>query len=71
MNPVVNQFLSVSNANVVVYLLPLAAVVSLVYSASRFEMPARIIKRAIWLFIQIIGFMALVFGILWVLSYGI
>ena len=53
------------------YLLPLAMVVSLVYSASRFELPDRILRRAIWLFIQIIGFMAIVFGVLWVLSYGI
>ena len=59
------------NANVLLYLLPLAMVVSLVYSASRFEMPSRILRRAIWLFIQIIGFMALVFGVLWVLSFGI
>lgn len=58
-------------ANVTWYLLPLAMIVSLVYSASRFEMPSRILRRAIWLFIQIVGFMAIVFAVLWVLSFGI
>ena len=57
--------------NLTFYLLPLAMVVSLVYSASRFELPDRILSRAIWLFIQIIGFMAAVFGVLWLLSFGI
>jgi len=41
----------------------------LVYSASRFELPDRILQRAIWLFLQIIGFMAMVFAVLWFLSY--
>jgi hypothetical protein len=57
--------------NLTWYLLPLAMVVSLVYSASRFELPDRILRRAIWLFIQIVGFMAVVFAVLWVLSYGL
>ncbi len=57
--------------NLTWYLLPLAMVVSLVYSASRFELPERILRRTIWLFIQIVGFMAIVFGVLWVLSFGI
>ena len=65
-------FLSITlaqTANVSWYLLPLAMVVSLVYSASRFELPDRILQRAIWLFLQIIGFMAMVFAGLWFLSY--
>jgi len=65
-------FLSITlaqTANVSWYLLPLAMVVSLVYSASRFELPDRILQRAIWLFLQIIGFMAMVFAVLWFLSY--
>lgn len=57
--------------NLTWYLLPLAMVVSLVYSASRFELPDRILRRAVWLFVQIIGFMAIVFVVLWLLSYGI
>ena len=55
--------------NLTWYLIPLAMVVSLVYSASRFELPDRILRRAVWLFLQIIGFMAVVFAILWVLSF--
>jgi hypothetical protein len=57
--------------NLTWYLLPLAMAVSVVYSASRFELPDRILRRSIWLFIQIVGFMAIVFGALWVLSFGI
>ena len=65
-------FLSITlaqSANVSWYLLPLAMVVSLVYSASRFELPDRILQRAIWLFLQIVGFMGMVFAVLWFLSY--
>lgn len=57
--------------NLTWYIFPLAMVVSLVYSASRFELPDRILRRAVWLFIQIIGFMAIVFVVLWLLSFGI
>lgn len=59
------------SSNVTWYLLPLAMVVSLVYSASRFELPDRILRRATWLFLQIVGFMAVVFAVLWVLSFKI
>lgn len=57
------------STNVTLYLFPLAMIVSLVYSASRFELPDRILRRAVWLFVQIVGFMAIVFAILWILSY--
>ena len=53
------------------YLLPLAMAISLVYSASRYELPERILGRAIRLFLQIVGFMGAAFLILWVLTYGI
>ena len=69
MNPA--NFLFAPTANVTWYLLPLAMIVSLVYSASRFELPRRILRRAVWLFIQIVGFMSIVFGALWFLSFGI
>ncbi len=65
-------FLSITlaqTANISWYLLPLAMVVSLVYSASRFELPDRILQRAIWLFLQIVVFMGMVFAVLWFLSY--
>ncbi len=62
-------FILAQTVNVTWYLLPLAMIISLVYSASRFELPDRILRRAIWLFLQIIGFMGIVFAVLWVLSY--
>jgi len=62
-------FVLAQSTNVTWYLVPLAMVISLVYSASRFELPERILRRAIWLFLQIIGFMGVVFVLLWVLSY--
>ena len=55
----------------VIYLLPLAASISLVYSASRFELTSRIIRRAIRLFLTIIVFMTLVYAVLFVLSFGL
>jgi hypothetical protein len=51
------------------YVLPLAAVISLVYCASRYEEPARILRRSVRLFVQIIVFMAIVMGVLYLLSY--
>lgn len=50
------------------YVLPLAGAISLVYSASRYELPERILKRAARLFLTITGFMSAVFVILWLLS---
>ena len=54
--------------NTMWYVLPLAGAISLVYSASRYELTERIIKRAARLFLTITGFMAGVFVILWLLS---
>ncbi len=51
------------------YLLPLAAVISLVYSASRYELPERILQRAGRLFVTILVFMLVVFLALYVLSF--
>jgi inner membrane protein involved in colicin E2 resistance len=50
------------------YVFPLAAAISLVYSASRYELTERVIKRGIRLFVTIIGFMFVVLVILWLLS---
>jgi len=52
------------------HLLPLALVISLVYSASRYEVPERILRRATRLFLTIMFFMAAVFGVLWMLSFN-
>ncbi len=60
-----------ANQNVLWYLLPLAIAISLVYSASRFELPDRIMRRAVRLFFQIVLFMGTVFAILFVLSDGL
>lgn len=57
--------------NITWYLLPLAAVISLVYSASRYELPERIFRRAGRLFLQIILIMGAVFVVLWGLSFGL
>lgn len=51
------------------YLLPLSAIVSLVYSASRYELPERILSRALSLFLQIVLFMALVLAVLYLLTF--
>jgi len=63
--------LAAADLHVSLYLLPLAAVISLVYSASRYELPDKIVIRALKLFGQIIGFMAVVFAVLWFFSMGI
>jgi hypothetical protein len=57
--------------NVSWYVLPLAAAISLVYSASRYELPERILRRAARLFVTIVGCMAALFVVLYVLSYGL
>jgi len=50
------------------YVLPLAAAISLVYSASRYELTSRIIQRSVRLFGSITGFMGAVLVALWLLS---
>lgn len=57
--------------NVLWYLLPLAVAISLVYSASRFELPERILHRAVRLFLQLVLFMGAIFAVLFVLSDGL
>jgi hypothetical protein len=63
--------LAAAELHVSFYLLPLAAVISLVYSASRYELPEKILSRALKLFLQIVGFMAAVFVVLWFFSFGL
>lgn len=65
------NFMAATDMQVTLYLLPLAAVISLVYSASRYELPEKILSRAVRLFGQITGFMAVVFAVLWFFSLGI
>ena len=53
------------------FLLPLILIISLVYSASRYETPERIIRRAGKLCVQITSFMAVVLAVLALLSMGL
>ena len=46
------------------YLLPLVAAVSLVYSATRHEQWSMILRRALRLGMVILGFMAVIFGVI-------
>ena len=61
------QMLAVAQ-NTTWYVLPLAGAISLVYSASRYELTERIFRRAFRLFLTITGFMLAVFVVLWLLS---
>lgn len=63
--------LLLAQANVTWFMLPLALAISLVYSASRYELPEYILWRAFRLFLQIVGFMGAAFLILWFLTYGL
>ncbi|MFO1041232.1 MAG: hypothetical protein U0941_05560 [Planctomycetaceae bacterium] len=60
-----------AQTNVTWHMLPLALAISLVYSASRYELPEYILVRALRLFLQIVGFMGGAFLVLWVLTYGL
>lgn len=62
------SFLLAVAQNTTWYVLPLAGAISLVYSASRYELTERILRRASRLFLTITGFMSAVFVILWLLS---
>lgn len=63
-----NQLLFALMPNVSLYLFPLAVVISLVYSASRFELPEPILRRAARLFLTILLFMGAVLAVLVLLS---
>jgi hypothetical protein len=62
------SFLLAVAQNTTWYVLPLAGAISLVYSASRYELTERILRRASRLFLTITGFMSAVFVVLWLLS---
>ena len=65
-----NWILPVAQINVTWFLFPLALVISLVYSASRYELPEKILSRAARLFLTIMVFMGVVFCVLWTLSFA-
>ncbi|MGD9854952.1 MAG: hypothetical protein AB7U20_08365 [Planctomycetaceae bacterium] len=60
-----------AHANITWYLLPLAAVISLVYNASRYEDRARILRQAGKTLVTILFFMAVILGVLILLSYNL
>ena len=66
-----SNLLFLAQANVTWYMVPLAMAISLVYSASRYELPEYILWRAFRLFLQILGFMVAAFAFLWLLTYGL
>lgn len=57
--------------NVTWFLIPLAAAVSVVWNASRFEATDVIVGRSLRMFVQILFFMALILGLLVLLSRGL
>ena len=64
-----NLTLLAVGTNGIWFLFPLAAVISLVYNASRYELPERILRRALRLFITIIVFMSIVLALLMYFSH--
>ncbi|MCA9085499.1 MAG: hypothetical protein KDA81_15675 [Planctomycetaceae bacterium] len=50
------------------YAVPLTAVISLVYCATRYEMPSRILQTAFVMFSKTIVGLATLYGILWYFS---
>ncbi len=57
-----------AQTNLTWYLLPLAAVISLVYNTSRYEYPPRIFRRSVRMFLSILFFMGLILLVLMVLA---
>lgn len=53
------------------YLLPLAAVISLVYNTSRYEYPPKILRRSVKTFVTILVCMGLILALLFALSYNL
>ncbi len=65
------NLIAAAEMNTTWYLLPLAVVISLVYNASRYEIPAVIVTRAVRTCITILVFMTAVFLVLFVLSFNL
>jgi len=63
-----SNLILLATINYLWYAFPLAVVVSLVYSASRYESPKIILRRSGRLFVTILIFMSLVLGFLYVVQ---
>jgi len=57
--------------NITWHLIPLSIIISLAYSASRYELTSRILQRSVRLFLTIIIFMVIIFAALWLLSFNL
>lgn len=64
-----SQFAQSINVNW--YLIPMVLVISLVYSASQYELSEKILRISMKRFVYILAFMALAFAVLWFLSDGL
>jgi len=53
------------------YALPLVVTISLVYGATRHELPGPIIEHALRFGLWIITFMAIIFVVLWLVTWGL
>ena len=64
-----NLTFAVAGPNYMWYALPLVIAVSLVYAATRHEQPAPILVHAVRIGIWIVGFMAVIFAVLLLVSW--
>lgn len=64
-------WLLLAEVNKNLFLLPLAIAISLVYSASRYELPEKILRRALRLFTTIMLCMGAVLAVLTLLSWNL
>lgn len=53
---------------IVIYAIPLTAIISLVYCTSRFELPSRILSSALVMFLKTTGFLGAMYAFLLYLS---
>jgi hypothetical protein len=60
--------LPLAEVNLMWYSVPLIVAISLVYSATRHEAMAPIVSHAVRLGLMIAGFMAVIMGLLWLVS---
>ena len=65
------SLLFANQVNAIVYLIPLLAVISLVYNATRYEIPEIIIKRSIRFFFTAIIIMGALMTLLALLSWNL
>jgi len=65
------SLLLANQVNAIVYLIPLLAVISLVYNATRYEIPEVIIKRSVRFFITAIIIMGALMTLLALLSWNL